>query len=148
MRLADKRFRGPDREPWDPQRALTLGLRCGDVCSHSQDDLRGYPFHLRHRDGQVHVLGARVDVRGDACRPPCASIWLTTRKACSHPFRSAYGPRSMIPTPRMVLHRRQDGGRREQQVASKVSGLTTSPGTPCVRWQARQQFHRVGMGVA
>jgi hypothetical protein len=22
MRLADKRFRGPDREPWDPQRAL------------------------------------------------------------------------------------------------------------------------------
>jgi hypothetical protein len=35
----------------------------------------------------------------------------------------------------------KDGGRREQQVASKgFPGLTTSSGTPCVRWQARQQF--------
>jgi hypothetical protein len=76
MRLADKRFRGPDREPWDPQRALHLGLRAETfAASHTRRLLAGIPFHLRHRDGQVHVLGARVDVRGDAL-PATPRIYL------------------------------------------------------------------------
>jgi hypothetical protein len=42
----------------------------------------------------------------------------------------------------------KDGGQREEQVAANgFPGLTTPLGSPCVRWQARQQFPSCWDGV-
>jgi hypothetical protein len=81
MRLADKRFRGPDREPWDPQRALTLGLRCGDVCTVTRTTFARIPFPPDiEMDKSMYWVPALM-YEGTPAGHPCASIWLTTRKA-------------------------------------------------------------------
>jgi hypothetical protein len=97
MRLADKRFRGPDREPWDPQRALTLGLRCGDVCSHSHlttfaDTLSTCDIEM---DKSMYWVPALM-YEGTPCRPAHLSGSRHERRARTLSDRP-YGPRSMIP---------------------------------------------------
>jgi hypothetical protein len=146
MRLADKRFRGPDREPWDPQRALTLGLRAETfAASHTGRPLVGYPFHLRHRDGQVHVLGARVDVRGDAL-PATPRIYLahdTKERLAPFPI----GLRAKVHDPghlEWFCIADKDGGRARATGRQQGSGTHDVLGHPASGGRRDNSSYRVG----